>query len=84
MNGDNDIACFLSVQERYPHQRNICHAKRRRVFPLKLPLPASPGVATNDARYVEFARKVWDWMLTRGTGTIIGVNAIGWITSPRL
>jgi hypothetical protein len=27
------------------------------------------GVVTGDKKYTEFARKVWDWILTRGTGT---------------
>ena len=27
------------------------------------------GVVTGDRKYVEFARKIWDWMVTRGTGT---------------
>ena len=30
---------------------------------------ADLGAVTGDAKYTEFARKVWDWMLTRGTGT---------------
>ena len=27
------------------------------------------GVVTGEQKYVDFARKIWDWMLTRGTGT---------------
>lgn len=30
---------------------------------------ADLGVVTGDRKYTEFARKIWDWMLTRGTGT---------------
>ena len=26
------------------------------------------GVVTNDSRYIDFTKKTWDWMLTRGTG----------------
>jgi hypothetical protein len=27
------------------------------------------GVVTGERKYVDFAKRVWDWMLTRGTGT---------------
>ena len=27
------------------------------------------GVVLEDARYIEFARRAWDWLLSRGTGT---------------
>ena len=27
------------------------------------------GIVTHEPRYTEFAKRVWDWMLTRGTGT---------------
>ncbi len=27
------------------------------------------GVVAGEKRYVEFARRIWDWMLSRGTGT---------------
>lgn len=27
------------------------------------------GIVTGEKRYVEFAKRSWDWMLTRGTGT---------------
>jgi hypothetical protein len=27
------------------------------------------GLVTGEPRYLDFARRVWDWMLTRGTGT---------------
>lgn len=30
---------------------------------------AALGVATGQARYVDFVKKSWDWMLTQGTGT---------------
>lgn len=30
---------------------------------------AELGVEVNEPRYIEFAQRAWDWMLTRGTGT---------------
>ena len=30
---------------------------------------AELGIATGEPHYVEFAKRSWDWMLTRGTGT---------------